>query len=109
MMCIKVIKWFAERADMIIIMFDAHKLDISDELKSVLDVLKPHQDKVRVLLNKADTIDAQVVEVEDEEDTTTHYNNHPLQHVLLIMCIHHYIPPRIFVSDPLASYKNSSS
>ena len=31
---------------MIIIMFDAHKLDISDELKSVLDVLKPHQDKV---------------------------------------------------------------
>ena len=57
----EVIKWFAERADMIIIMFDAHKLDISDELKSVLDVLKPHQDKVRVLLNKADTIDAQVM------------------------------------------------
>ena len=55
----EVIKWFAERADMIIIMFDAHKLDISDELKSVLDVLKPHQDKVRVLLNKADTIDSQ--------------------------------------------------
>ena len=48
----EVIKWFAERADMIIIMFDAHKLDISDELKSVLDVLKPHQDKVKVLLNK---------------------------------------------------------
>ena len=62
------IKWFAERADMIIIMFDAHKLDISDELKSVLDVLKPHQDKVRVLLNKADTIDAQV----DATPTTTH-------------------------------------
>ena len=38
-----VIRWFAERADMIIIMFDAHKLDISDELKSVLDTLKPHQ------------------------------------------------------------------
>ena len=57
----EVIKWFAERADMIIIMFDAHKLDISDELKSVLDVLKPHQDKVRVLLNKADTIDPQAL------------------------------------------------
>jgi len=55
----EVIKWFAERADMIIIMFDAHKLDISDELRSVLDTLKPHQEKIRVLLNKADTIDTQ--------------------------------------------------
>lgn len=44
---------------MIIIMFDAHKLDISDELKSTIDVLRPHYDKIRVLLNKADTIDAQ--------------------------------------------------
>ena len=46
---LEVIKWFAERADMIIVMFDAHKLDISDELKTVLDVLKPHQDKIRWL------------------------------------------------------------
>ena len=30
---VDVVKWFADRADMIIIMFDAHKLDISDELK----------------------------------------------------------------------------
>jgi len=57
----EVIKWFADRADMIIVMFDAHKLDISDELKSVLDTLKPHQDKIRVLLNKADTIDTQAL------------------------------------------------
>lgn len=55
----EVIKWFAERADMIIVMFDAHKLDISDELKTVLDELKPHGEKLRVLLNKADTIDTQ--------------------------------------------------
>jgi GTPase SAR1 family protein len=55
----EVIKWFADRADMIIVMFDAHKLDISDELKSVLDTLKPHQEKIRVLLNKADSLDAQ--------------------------------------------------
>ena len=53
------VRWFAERADLIIVMFDAHKLDISDELKAVLDTMKPHQDKIRVLLNKADAIDTQ--------------------------------------------------
>ena len=44
---------------MIVVMFDGHKLDISDELKTVLDVLKPHNDKLRVLLNKADSMDTQ--------------------------------------------------
>jgi len=52
-------KWFAERADLIIIMFDAHKLDISDELKRVIEMMKPHADKVRIVLNKADSIDTQ--------------------------------------------------
>ena len=42
-----VMTWFAERADLIIIMFDAHKLDISDELKRVIELMKPHQDKIR--------------------------------------------------------------
>jgi len=54
-----VMKWFAERADLIIIMFDAHKLDISDELKRVIEMMKPHSDKVRVVLNKADGISTQ--------------------------------------------------
>lgn len=54
-----VMKWFAERADLIIIMFDAHKLDISDELKRVIEMMKPHSDKVRVVLNKADSISTQ--------------------------------------------------
>jgi len=54
-----VMKWFAERADLIIIMFDAHKLDISDELKRVIEMMKPHADKVRVVLNKADSISTQ--------------------------------------------------
>jgi len=54
-----VMKWFAERADLIVIIFDAHKLDISDELKRVIELMKPHSDKVRILLNKADMIDAQ--------------------------------------------------
>mmetsp|Transcript_17366 Transcript_17366/g.32925 ORF Transcript_17366/g.32925 Transcript_17366/m.32925 type:complete len:590 (-) Transcript_17366:647-2416(-) len=54
-----VMKWFAERSDLIIIMFDAHKLDISDELKRVIEMMKPHADKVRVVLNKADSISTQ--------------------------------------------------
>lgn len=55
-----VMKWFAERADLIVIMFDAHKLDISDEMKQVIELMIPHLDKVRIVLNKADTISTQV-------------------------------------------------
>ncbi|KAL7538387.1 hypothetical protein ACHAXR_011165 [Thalassiosira sp. AJA248-18] len=55
----KVVSWFAERADLIILLFDAHKLDISDELKSTIDVLKGHEDKIRCILNKADQINRQ--------------------------------------------------
>lgn len=54
-----VMKWFAERADLIIVMFDAHKLDISDELKGVMELMIPHLDKIRVVLNKADGISTQ--------------------------------------------------
>ena len=36
----KVCGWFAERADMILLLFDAHKLDISDEFKTVIESLK---------------------------------------------------------------------
>lgn len=54
-----VMKWFAERADLIIVMFDAHKLDISDELKAVMQLMIPHLDKVRIVLNKADSISTQ--------------------------------------------------
>jgi len=55
-----VMRWFAERADLIIIMFDAHKLDISDEMKQVIELMIPHLDKIRIVLNKADTISTQV-------------------------------------------------
>mmetsp|Transcript_6348 Transcript_6348/g.10527 ORF Transcript_6348/g.10527 Transcript_6348/m.10527 type:complete len:515 (-) Transcript_6348:42-1586(-) len=54
-----VLKWFAERSDLIIVMFDAHKLDISDELKRAMEIMIPHLDKVRVVLNKADSISTQ--------------------------------------------------
>lgn len=44
---------------MILLLFDAHKLDISDELKGAIDALKGHEDKIRCILNKADQIDRQ--------------------------------------------------
>ena len=51
--------WFANRADLILLLFDAHKLDISDEFKSVIESLKGNDDKIRCVLNKADAIDRQ--------------------------------------------------
>mmetsp|Transcript_48634 Transcript_48634/g.137491 ORF Transcript_48634/g.137491 Transcript_48634/m.137491 type:complete len:458 (+) Transcript_48634:50-1423(+) len=50
--------WLVERVDLVLLTFDAHKLDISDELQAVMEVLRPHADKVRCVLNKADQIDA---------------------------------------------------
>ena len=52
----KVIERFACRCDRILLLFDAHKLDISDEFKSNIEVLKGHVDKMRCVLNKADQI-----------------------------------------------------
>ena len=42
-----VLEWFAERVDRIILLFDAHKLDISDEFSDVIKALKNHEDKIR--------------------------------------------------------------
>ena len=51
-----VIEWFAQRADRILLLFDAHKLDISDEFKGAIDRLRGHDDKIRVVMNKADMV-----------------------------------------------------
>lgn len=51
--------WFATRADLILLLFDAHKLDISDEFKAVIESFKGNEDKIRCILNKADQVDRQ--------------------------------------------------
>jgi EH domain-containing protein 3 len=53
---VKVCQWFAEKSDIILLFFDAHKLDISDEFKAVISSLKTHDNKIRVILNKADSV-----------------------------------------------------
>jgi len=55
----QVISWFAAKADLILLLFDAHKLDISDEFKEAIEALKGNDDKVRVVLNKCDQITTQ--------------------------------------------------
>ena len=53
----KVAKWFADRSDLILLLFDAHKLDISDEFKNVIDTIRHYNDdKIRCILNKADAV-----------------------------------------------------
>ncbi|CAL4126637.1 unnamed protein product [Meganyctiphanes norvegica] len=54
-----VLKWFTDRADRIILLFDANKLDISDEFRGLIEHMRGHQEKVRIVLNKADMIDNQ--------------------------------------------------
>ena len=53
---VSVIQWFAERVDRIVLLFDAHKLDISDEFRTCIDAVRMHHDKIRVVLNKADMV-----------------------------------------------------
>ena len=54
-----VIRWFSEQSDMIILLFDAHKLDISDEFHRVIDIIKKNYNKIRIVLNKSDMFTTQ--------------------------------------------------
>lgn len=56
---VEIAQWFAARCDLIFLLFDPYKLDISDEFKQVISALRGHDDKVRIILNKADQVDQQ--------------------------------------------------
>ena len=58
-----VTSWFAAKCDLILLLFDPHKLDISDEFKRVIGSLRGHDDKIRIVLNKADQVDSQQVNI----------------------------------------------
>jgi len=54
-----VLSWFAERADMIILIVDVNKLDLSDEMAGIIRMLQKNSEKVRVALNKCDSVSQQ--------------------------------------------------
>eukprot|EP00250_Pteridium_aquilinum_P007075 c16868_g1_i3 orf=165-1274(+) len=54
-----VTEWFAAKCDLILLVFDPYKLDISDEFRDVIKSLHGHDNKIRLLLNKADCVDTQ--------------------------------------------------
>mmetsp|Transcript_111600 Transcript_111600/g.360232 ORF Transcript_111600/g.360232 Transcript_111600/m.360232 type:complete len:547 (+) Transcript_111600:26-1666(+) len=51
-----VAKWFADRSDLVLLLFDVSKMTISDELRRVILAVKGNDNKVRIILNKSDTV-----------------------------------------------------
>uniref|UniRef100_A0A1I7W3Q1 Dynamin-type G domain-containing protein n=1 Tax=Loa loa TaxID=7209 RepID=A0A1I7W3Q1_LOALO len=52
----QVIKFLSSKVDYIFLLFDANKLDISDEYKQVIQILEGNEDKIKIILNKADWV-----------------------------------------------------
>lgn len=49
-------QWFIDRADAIYVVFDPSKLEIGEEMATLLDQLKGREGQIRFILNKADFI-----------------------------------------------------
>ena len=57
---IKVCRWFVERSDLVFVLFDPTKLDAGIELKMLFKhALKGSESKIRIILNKSDSIGGQ--------------------------------------------------
>ncbi|CAI5491336.1 unnamed protein product [Closterium sp. Naga37s-1] len=61
-----VTEWFASNCDLILLLFEPRKLDVSNEFKRVITSLHGNQDKIRLLLNKADQVNTQQVRRVDQ-------------------------------------------
>lgn len=56
----QVVRWFVEKSDLVFFLFDPTKLDAGAELRSVFcESLKGFESKIRIVLNKADTVKPQ--------------------------------------------------
>lgn len=57
---VKACKWFMGRSDLVVFLFDPHKLDAGTELQSLFKhALAGQESKVRIILNKADSVSPQ--------------------------------------------------
>ncbi|CAD5232486.1 unnamed protein product [Bursaphelenchus xylophilus] len=52
-------RFIADKVDLIILLFDISRLDISEEFKIVLQNIKGNEEKIKIILNKADSVDTQ--------------------------------------------------
>lgn len=52
----QIVKWFADRVDIILILFDVSKLDISDEFRRVILAARGNDHKIKIVLNKCDRV-----------------------------------------------------
>lgn len=59
MITTQVIEWFSQHADLILLMFDSHKLDISNGFKLTIHNLRDQEKKIRVVLNKSNMVSQQ--------------------------------------------------
>lgn len=57
---VKVCRWFAERSDLMFVLFDPSKLDAGAELRQLFQTsFKGLESRIRIVLNKADTVSTQ--------------------------------------------------
>lgn len=54
-----VIEWFAAQADRIYLFVDANKLELSGDFQQILEMIRIHDDKLRIVLNKVDLVNEQ--------------------------------------------------
>ncbi|GFS43435.1 sarcalumenin [Nephila pilipes] len=55
----EICQWFIDQSDLIILVFDPAKLDVGTELEKIFKHLKGYEAKVRIVLNKADSVSSQ--------------------------------------------------